>query len=613
MSISIDQVLFSSDFDSGNLANVIQTDHCQYRITAASDAYSLSSKSWFFFSVQGLLPDKRVTFTLENPSNHANLYKQDFRPVHSCQECQSPYDRIDSHVLFKSRNKSITHLSFSHHIKCPPSHTHFFAWTYPYPFSKIQQLYSSISPTISPLVSFQEEIIGESLDGHPVTILTVTKRHQSSQVKPIIFVTARVHPGETSASFMLEGFLRAILSDSTHADVIRSLFEIKICPCLNPDGVFRGHYRMDKLGVNLNRFYDFPNKDRHPTIWYLKDYIENLSKISKIAMFIDLHAHASRRGVFMFGNRLSNDELQIQNMLFGKIFSNNSKYFDYRQCMFSSKGMTAKDKQGLSKQGSSRVALFKKFGIIHCYTLESNPNNGHVFNQIFPLETDQITRSTIQNDSHYNPTVWCSIGEAMMHSILDLFCVSPSSRLKKENCNTLLNLIDGIRAELRVEGHKRGSKIKKRKQLRDDESSLLKSSSSSSLSTNSAADAQNSDDESDEERLELHMPTENELIRNLIEVYQIVWQSALDLKILTRENFVNILGIRHSARNLKSFPLFQLSPVLHNLILPSTFSVPTLPKVPRNLKISKRNSRPSQRQAIVQKELSSLEIKLPKI
>ena len=36
---------------------------------------------------------------------------------------------------------------------------------------------------------------------------------------------------------------------------------------LNPDGVFRGHYRSDGRGVNLNRVWADPKPEHHPSIY----------------------------------------------------------------------------------------------------------------------------------------------------------------------------------------------------------------------------------------------------------------------------------------------------------------------------------------------------------
>jgi len=58
-------------------------------------------------------------------------------------------------------------------------------------------------------------------------------------------VSARVHPGETPASYMLDGFLKAILAKERRADALRKNYVFKIIPVLNPDGVYRGHFRLD--------------------------------------------------------------------------------------------------------------------------------------------------------------------------------------------------------------------------------------------------------------------------------------------------------------------------------------------------------------------------------
>lgn len=57
---------------------------------------------------------------------------------------------------------------------------------------------------------------------------------------------------------------------------------------------------------------------------------------------------------------------QVENMLYPKLISLNSAHFDFQGCNFSEKNMYARDRRdGQSKEGSGRVAIYKASGIIH--------------------------------------------------------------------------------------------------------------------------------------------------------------------------------------------------------------------------------------------------------
>lgn len=87
---------------------------------------------------------------------------------------------------------------------------------------------------------------------------------------------------------------------------------------------------------------------------------------SGIAMYVDLHAHASKRGCFIYGNYFENEDTQVENILFPKLISMNTAHFDFTGCNFTERNMYLKDKrEGLSKEGAGRVALYKALGIIH--------------------------------------------------------------------------------------------------------------------------------------------------------------------------------------------------------------------------------------------------------
>lgn len=81
------------------------------------------------------------------------------------------------------------------------------------------------------------------------------------------------------------------------------------------------------MGVNLNRFYKEPSEDLHPTILAAK-----LAVLSSpnLKLYVDFHAHCTKKGFFIFGNTLEDLDSQYEAMIIPKLMSMNSVNFDFR-------------------------------------------------------------------------------------------------------------------------------------------------------------------------------------------------------------------------------------------------------------------------------------------
>ncbi|XP_038251688.1 cytosolic carboxypeptidase-like protein 5 isoform X5 [Dermochelys coriacea] len=169
-----------------------------------------------------------------------------------------------------------------------------------------------------------------------------------------------------------------------------------------------------------------------------------LPQESGLAYYVDLHGHASKRGCFMYGNSFSEENTQVENMLFPKLISLNSAHFDFMGCNFSEKNMYARDKRdGQSKEGSGRVAIYKASGIIHSYTLECNYNTGRSVNSI-PVACHDNGRASPPPPptfpTKYTIELFEQVGRAVAIAALDMAECNPWSRLVLSEHSSLGNL-----------------------------------------------------------------------------------------------------------------------------------------------------------------------------
>lgn len=63
---------------------------------------------------------------------------------------------------------------------------------------------------------------------------------------------------------------------------------------------------------------------------------------SNLFLYIDFHGHASKKGVFMYGNHLPNPYEAVECMLLPRLMSMNSQHFHFDACNFSEHNMYLK-------------------------------------------------------------------------------------------------------------------------------------------------------------------------------------------------------------------------------------------------------------------------------
>lgn len=339
-------LMFSSQFDSGNLRSCVATEagkpECRcFNLYTSGDSAPYDQpqyKTWFYFSVRGMAKGDAFTFSIKNMGLQGKLFKTGLRPVYRSVSNQK-WRRVQGDVAYKNEKTSST-VTWTHTFDEleDPADVFYFAYTYPYSYTesiiKSRKIINRIQKSKQAYI--HREVLAYSLEGREMEMLTLSSfkgilnirepviegqgclphgdqltRPMMFEGKKTIFLTCRVHPGETPASYVLNGILNFLTSKNyagQQQDTLLDNFVFKIIPMLNPDGVYRGYYRLDTRTQNLNRYYLEPTPHGQPTILAAKAAVMHAKEHLNLQAYVDIHAHATKRGCFMFGNSLKGQQ-----------------------------------------------------------------------------------------------------------------------------------------------------------------------------------------------------------------------------------------------------------------------------------------------------------------
>ncbi|CAF3661224.1 unnamed protein product, partial [Adineta steineri] len=272
------------------------------------------NRSWFYFGIKGG-HGKCVRFNIMNLNRQARLFEMGMLPVFRTVPGHEKWSRIYTRPCWELNNEDFK-LSFIHRITDSKTSITYFAFCFPHSYEDMQILLNTYDTLYNSQLAnhylerpsiqingsdiyYHRETLCYSCDQNKLDLITITsykgitkerehhfdrnlfpdsphltKRPHQFRNKRVFFLSSRVHPGETPATFVFLGFLDFILkTDDPRARLLRDLFIFKLVPILNPDGVQRGHYRTDQFGVNLNRMYLDPDFEKHPSIYAAKSLI----------------------------------------------------------------------------------------------------------------------------------------------------------------------------------------------------------------------------------------------------------------------------------------------------------------------------------------------------
>ena len=274
----------TANFDAGNIDVISLEDKKNIELAIRPDVGG-EFFQWFNFRLEGKINEQYVLNILNAAQAAFPAGWEDYQAVAS-------YDREYWFRLPTSYQDG--KLTINVEMEYDSIQIAFFA---PYSYERHQDLLAAVQ--MHPFVTLEH--LGDTLDKRDLTLVKISDGDSSSdENKRNIWITARQHPGETMAEWLVEGLIYSLLDgDNATGKLLLDKANFYIVPNMNPDGSVRGHLRTNAVGTNLNREWSNPSLEKSPEVFY----VINKMEATGVDLFYDVHGDEEIPFVFLAGSQ----------------------------------------------------------------------------------------------------------------------------------------------------------------------------------------------------------------------------------------------------------------------------------------------------------------------
>lgn len=285
------QVHFDADFESGSLGQVKRIGAKRVRVAPGEKVPHLS------YLISGKFDPENPIDTALSPS--ANWYCFRMTGVKGKQIYLTTPDNGVARTSYSYDGVRWDHLPLAESPggfldKRFDRDTVFVALYAPYTYSYLQKRLKQW--TTCPDVTL--DTIGFSYEGRPLQLLHITDASVPADRKSRIWIHGRIHPSESPASYLVDGLVDYLSSDTPEGRSLRQQIDAYILPFANPDGVADGLSRSNALGVNQEINFGRSEDSTVVEVRTIKQTLENLTAERPFDIALNSHSQLSESATF---------------------------------------------------------------------------------------------------------------------------------------------------------------------------------------------------------------------------------------------------------------------------------------------------------------------------